>query len=155
MFCSRCGAQLADSSLFCSKCGAPVAAPAGPSEMMGTAPVAEGVSPKSRLAATLLACPFVMVGLFGAHRFYLGKTRTAVGMLILGVAALGCYAAHMVGFMTSTSEWEEDQPVPFWVLFLLLSGLFGVAVGIWALVDFIIAVTGKFKDKEGLRITRW
>ena len=42
----------------------------------------EAVSPKSRLAAALL-CFFL--GVFGAHRFYLKKTGTAVLMLLISV----------------------------------------------------------------------
>jgi len=71
----------------------------------------EEVSPKSRLAITLLA---FFLGEFGAHRFYLGKIGTAIAML------------------------------------LTLGGL-----GIWALVDFIMAVAGVMKDKEGKLIKNW
>ncbi len=28
-------------------------------------------------------------------------------------------------------------------------------LGIWALIDFIIAVTGNMKDKDGKLITQW
>ena len=71
----------------------------------------EEVSPKSRLATTLLAW---FLGEFGAHRFYLGKIGTAILMLIT------------------------------------LGGL-----GIWALIDFIFAVAGIMKDKEGRPIKNW
>jgi len=71
----------------------------------------EEISPKSRLAVTLLA---FFLGEFGAHRFYLGKIGTAIAMLLTGG-----------GF------------------------------GIWALVDFIFAVAGLMKDKEGRLITNW
>jgi len=71
----------------------------------------EEVSPKSRLATTLLA---FFLGGFGAHRFYLGKIGTAIAML------------------------------------LTAGGL-----GIWALVDFIFAVSGIMKDKEGKLIKNW
>lgn len=70
-----------------------------------------GVSDKSRLATALLAW---FLGIFGGHRFYLGKTGTALLMLF----TLG-------GF------------------------------GIWALVDFIMAVSGAMKDKEGKIIKNW
>jgi hypothetical protein len=33
--------------------------------------------------------------------------------------------------------------------------LFGMAVGIWSLIDFIIAVTGNFKDSQGRTIKKW
>ena len=69
------------------------------------------VSPKSRLVVSLLSW---FLGFFGAHRFYLGKTGTALLMLFT------------------------------------LGGL-----GIWALVDFIFAVAGIMKDKEGRLIKKW
>jgi TM2 domain-containing membrane protein YozV len=71
----------------------------------------EEVSPKSRLAVTLFA---FFLGGFGAHRFYLGKTGTAIAMI------------------------------------LTLGGL-----GIWAIIDFIMAVAGAMKDKEGKLIKKW
>ena len=85
------------------------------------------VSSKSRLAVTLLA---FFIGQLGAHRFYLGKIGTAVTMLVITIA----------GYAT----------LIFTVGYFLLA-----AVGIWAFVDFIIAVIGKMKDKEGKLITKW
>ena len=66
------------------------------------------VSDKGFVPAILL-CFFL--GMFGIHRFYVGKIGTGILMLI----TLG-------GF------------------------------GIWTLIDFIVLVTGNFKDKEGLLI---
>ena len=94
----------------------------------GTAVSAVGISPKSRLATTLLAW---FLGHFGAHRFYIGKTGTAVVMLILGI----------VGWAT------------IWIFGLGL--VFLMPVWIWALIDFIIAVTGNMRDKDGLLIEKW
>jgi len=71
----------------------------------------EEISPKSRLAVTLLA---FFLGCLGIHRFYLGKIGTGVIMLITA------------------------------------GGL-----GIWALIDFIMAVAGVMKDKEGKVIKNW
>jgi len=88
----------------------------------------EEISPKSRLAVTLFAW---FLGIFGAHRFYLGKTGTAVGMLILGILYLLTVWIWGLGF------------------------IFLVAVGIWALIDFIFAVAGIMKDKEGRLIKKW
>ncbi|MBF8266923.1 MAG: hypothetical protein HW388_431 [Dehalococcoidia bacterium] len=72
---------------------------------------AQDISPKSRLAVTLLA---FFLGTLGIHRFYLGKTGTGILML------------------------------------LTFGGL-----TIWALIDFIMAVSGSMKDKEGKPITKW
>ena len=41
------------------------------------------ISPKSRRSTALLA---FFLGVFGAHRFYIGKTRTALVMLLLSIA---------------------------------------------------------------------
>lgn len=65
-------------------------------------------SNKSNLAAFIL-CGFL--GIFGAHRFYVGKIKTGVVQL------------------------------------LTLGGL-----GVWCLIDFIIIITGNFKDKEGNKL---
>ena len=69
------------------------------------------ISPKSRLAVTLLA---FFLGELGIHRFYLGKIGTGILMIF---TAGGC--------------------------------------GIWTLIDFIMAVAGTMKDKEGRVIKNW
>jgi TM2 domain-containing membrane protein YozV len=122
MFCPKCGKEAAENHAFCASCGAPLAQAAMPG-----AP-AVGISPKSRLATTLLAW---FLGYFGAHRFYVGKTGTAVVMLILGI----------VGWAT------------IWIFGLGL--LFLIPVHIWAIIDFIFAVVGKMTDSQGLLIEKW
>ena len=47
---------------------------------------AEGVSDKKRLLVFLLALLF---GPFGVHRFYVGKTGTAVAMLVISLTLIG------------------------------------------------------------------
>jgi len=115
-FCPECGVQTTPLTEICVKCGARVAKGLG-----------ADISPKSRLATTLLA---LFLGEFGAHRFYVGKTGTAIVMLVLGVAGLATIWAF-VGYV-------------------LL-----VAVGIWAFIDFIFAVIGNMRDKEGKLIQKW
>jgi hypothetical protein len=143
LFCSKCGAQLNEGSVFCSRCGT------------GVAPVADqmpgDVSPKSRLATSLLA---ILIGNFGAHRFYTGKIWTAVVMLLLGVVAVVCYFAYL-GVLFATVTSDELEPPLFLFPIFGLTWLCGMAVGIWSLVDFIIAVTGNFKDSQGKIIRKW
>ena len=109
----------------------------------GTLVVAIDASPKSRVAVTLMAG---IIGISGAHRFYLGKTRTAVGMLTLGV--LFC-----VFFILGLAQHNFAGSVGD--LLAVLSMLCIAPVGIWALIDFIFAVTGNMKDKGGKPIKNW
>ena len=60
---------------------------------------------------TLILC--LLLGGFGAHRFYVGKVGTALLMI------------------------------------LTLGGF-----GLWTLIDFIMILTGGFKDKEGRDLQR-
>jgi len=123
MFCPKCGKETPDNQAFCASCGAPLTEAA---KQEAAAPAA-GISPKSRLATTLLAW---FLGSFGAHRFYIGKTGTAIVMLVLSI----------VGWAT------------FW---LIIGFVFLGIVWVWQLVDFIFAVVGKMTDKDGLLIEKW
>ena len=69
------------------------------------------ISDKSRLVAALL-CGFF--GVFGVHRFYVGRIGTGVLML------------------------------------LTFGGL-----GVWSLVDLILILAGRFRDREGCRVVEW
>ena len=88
----------------------------------------EEISSKSRLATVLLTC---FLGIFGVHRFYIGKTRTAIVMLILSVFYL--------------------VTVRFWGIVVISLAV----VGLWTFIDFIFAVSGIMKDKEGKLIKNW
>jgi TM2 domain-containing membrane protein YozV/ribosomal protein L40E len=114
-FCPECGAQTTSSTEVCVRCGARIE-----KEISGY------ISPKSRLATTLLA---FFLGTFGAHRFYVGKIGTAIIMLLLGIAGI----ANIRGAAP------------------MLLG----TVGLWAFIDFIFAVTGHMKDRQGRLIQKW
>lgn len=81
MFCKNCGTELNDTDAYCSKCGRKVS-----SEIIQNTNPA--ISAKSRLVATLLAWFF---GVFGAHRFYVGRIGSAVAMLFT-IGGLGIWA---------------------------------------------------------------
>jgi len=125
--CLNCGAKPMNGTSFCHSCGAPTT-PLTEICIKCGAKAAGDISPKSRLATTLLA---FFLGNFGAHRFYLGKNGTAVVMLLLSIAG-----------------WST-----IWVFGIGL--VFLIPVGIWAFVDFIFAVIGRMKDKEGKVILKW
>jgi hypothetical protein len=133
-FCPACGAQTELQAETCLKCGAKLANA-----------IAEEISSKSRLAATLLVC---FLGAFGAHRFYLRKMGTATIMLLLGIFGIVSYVLTLAILGHSAS--------PVWLGIVILVGLISLlAVSIWALVDFIFLVAGRMKDKKGEAIKKW
>ena len=131
-FCVGCGARPLAGNKFCQTCGsatdpmAELCLKCG-AKLGKTTTVAGDVSPKSRLITTLLA---FFLGTLGIHRFYLGKIGTAVTMLVLTI----------IGYATM----------------IFIVGIFIViAVGIWSLVDFIMAAAGVMKDKNGKLVKNW
>lgn len=113
MYCKNCGAEIPDNAVICVKCGVPVI------------PVEQAAKSPYSFVAALLLCFFL--GGFGAHRFYVGKTGTAIAQLLLTIIGV--------------------------VLSIILVGYFLVAaVGIWVLVDLIMIIIGSFTDKNGLPI---
>ncbi len=79
-------------------------------------------SSKSKTTAAILA---FLLGQLGIHRFYVGKVGTGIVQLLLAIVG---YATIVVGV-----------------------GVFALwALGIWILIDFIMILVGKFKDKNGL-----
>lgn len=116
-FCQACGAATDPMAELCLKCGA----------KLGKT-VAGDVSLKSRLVTTLLA---FFLGQLGIHRFYLGKTGTAVAMLLLTIVGYATIWLFLIGFV------------------------FLAAVWIWNLIDFIMAIAGTMKDKDGKLIKNW
>ena len=89
----------------------------------------EEISSRSRLATVLLA---LFLGIFGVHRFYIGKTRTAIVMLILSIL-----------YLATVRLWGIIMVIPL------------AAVGLWTFIDFIFAISGIMKDKEGRPIKNW
>jgi TM2 domain-containing membrane protein YozV len=72
----------------------------------------ENISPKSRLAAALL-CFFL--GVFGAHRFYLRKTWTAI-LMILTLGGLGIWTlVDLIFIVTGSFRDREGKRVFRWL----------------------------------------
>ncbi len=126
-FCPGCGAPTTLPTGICVKCGARIAKePAGV------------ISPKLRLATALLA---FFLGIFGAHRFYVGKNETASVMLFFSILSLTIFGLAAISQINGS-----------WFLWGLS---FIIALEIWAFVDFIFAVKGHMKDNEGRIIQKW
>jgi TM2 domain-containing membrane protein YozV len=102
----------------------------------------EEISPKSRRNTALFA---IFLGVFGIHRFYLEKTRSAFVMLALGIAGFS-----ILGIILSVRFYYTGPFAPAVGVITIF-----VAAGIWSLIDFIITVAGKMRDKEGRLVKRW
>ncbi len=127
-FCSNCGAATTELTEMCVKCGARVGGVAAKA-------IAGDISPKSRLAVTLLS---LFLGTIGVHRFYLGKIGTAIGMLALTIVGWATFIFFVGWFFLGFVGW-----------------FFLGAVWIWALIDFIFAVSGHMRDTDGKLIEKW
>lgn len=78
IFCQNCGEQTEENQVVCTKCGVAVSASKGD---------------KSKVAAGIFA---LLLGGFGAHKFYLGYTAEAIitlivmwgGMFLIGIPSI-------------------------------------------------------------------
>jgi TM2 domain-containing membrane protein YozV/predicted Ser/Thr protein kinase len=95
-------------------------------------------SDKVLFPAFLMATFF---GLFGAHRFYVGKIGTAFVQL----GALGACIALIIACATGA-----PQPTTG-----LLLGFLGFGCVIWTTMDWILIVCKAFTDGQGRRMTHW
>ena len=110
----------------------------GTAGLGGRAGAGQTNSDKAILPALLLAFPF---GLFGAHRFYVGKIGTAFTQL---GAFIGCILL-IIGCATGA-----PQPITGLLLGFLAFGCF-----IWAIMDWILILCKAFTDGQGRRMTHW
>lgn len=74
VFCRECGYKHSDKAKACPKCGCPSADTL-------TSKANKLVNGKSIVVYLLLAW---FLGVFGAHRFYVGKNGSAIAMLLMG-----------------------------------------------------------------------
>ena len=98
-FCSGCGAIISNRAVACPKCGAPTGSHAGS-------------SPKSRLVAFLLCFFF---GVFGAHRFYVGKIGTGILQLVtLGVCGIWTLIDFILIILGEFTD-KEGRKIKVWM----------------------------------------
>ena len=147
MFCTHCGKSVPDDAMSCPECGTPITSRPTPPENGGTAAPgaqaapAEACSPKNRLALSLLA------GVLGAHRFYAGRILSGIIMLLLFLAGLFAVLCSAIILVASYSQ--EAIPV------MIAGGILLVLLEIWLLIDIVLALCGRFRDRNGRRITQW
>jgi len=105
-----------------------------------TIPANKNTSEKAILPAFLLAFFF---GVFGAHRFYVGKIWTACVQL----SALGGCILLIIACATTGGDHEPTLGI--------LLGFLICGCGIWATIDWILIACKAFTDGQGKRITHW
>ena len=116
MFCTKCGAEVADNQAFCTNCGDnlryqynmnPNMNPGmNPNININVNAMAQ-VSPKSRIVAAVLCFFF---GCFGVHRFYVGKAGT--GFLYLFTAGLFGIGALVDFIMILCGAFKDGSGYP-------------------------------------------
>ena len=112
IYCRECGARHSDKAKACPKCG-----------------YAAFNADKSVAIYLVLLWLF---GMFGAHRFYAGKTKSAIVILLMFIGGILLYPMAILSFMGHADS--------FGVLCLCVGVPAIIATGIWVFVDFIIAL---------------
>ncbi len=98
-------------------------------------------SEKAILPAFLLAFFF---GVFGAHRFYVGKIWTGLTQL----AGVGLCIFFIIICALTNSDSAH-------VIFGVSLGFLIIGCGVWAMIDWILLACRAFTDGEGKRINYW
>ena len=127
MFCRNCGKEIMDNEMFCSACGAPVQ-PEPVQQPVQPKPVNNGQrnNQKSKIVAGLLG---ILLGVYGAHNFYLGYTTKAILQLV----------GTIVGILLCC----------IYIGYLLIFGIW-----VWVLIESIMIFTGSINvDANGVPLT--
>ncbi len=103
-------------------------------------PLLANESDKAIIPALLLA---IFFGVFGAHRFYVGKIRTA--SLQLGLWGLS--VLMIIGCATTGRIFQPTLGI------LLGFSIFGSVI--WSTIDWILILCKGFTDGQGKRISHW
>jgi hypothetical protein len=64
-------------------------------------------------------------------------------------------AGLVVTIFASGAFEESDSPPPLFFVFYGLAFVSYFSVFVWSLIDFIMAVTGNFRDSLGKPISKW
>ena len=99
---------------------------------------------KSTLAAYLL---WFFLGSLAAHCFYLGKWKTGLLRLILGIVGILGFSIGGIGLLASTSQQQIEGSTA-------ISSFFGVILlilGIWMIVDLFTIPKTIRQHQEALR----
>jgi len=164
MHCKECGHQIADDSKFCANCGksqnstdinkcwyckkcglkravdnSEFCASCSDNSFSQQAEVHNEsqpqLQPKSQVIAFIL-CFFC--GLFGFHRFYVGKIGTGVLMLLIFPFVIFGMTASDMADITGRGLSETGNAV------VTISAFLAIILGIWVIIDLVRILTGSF-----------
>lgn len=145
MYCQYCGHEIHERASICMNCGCATGnrpVPATPAETEGTAPAvyATDESTKNGVVALIL---LLVLGQFGAHRFYLNRFGSATLMALIFIFF---WVLIVLSGALETLEPEvsglSDKLAGYSLM--MLAGWF-----VWWIVDMILLCTGKMKDGLG------
>lgn len=105
VFCTSCGKQIHESAPTCPGCGAPQQVRPAAASPAGYAPA--GYATDKRILPAFLLCFFL--GVFGAHRFYVGKIGTAIAML-LTLGGMGIWMLIDL-IMIATGSFKDENGI--------------------------------------------
>lgn len=104
MNCEKCNAELSENAAVCPQCGEPQ------------------MSPKSRTTYVILAC---LLGAFGVHNFYAGRTLPAVIQLVMTLITCGSgsvivffWVLFDIFFTKTDGDRRPMKPIPLLLLIL-------------------------------------
>lgn len=122
--CKNCGQKILKDTIYCSSCGAKQneEKSAGPQESSDYTYHSESFQDKtrrypnaSRKSRGIAALLCYLVGGFGVHRFYVGRTTSGIMMILFGWATLGIW--WLVDFiMILCGEFKDidGKPLKIW-----------------------------------------
>ena len=128
MYCRNCGQEVAEQAVMCVACGVP--------PRNGNKFCQNCGSETDSAAEVCIKCGVRLAG--GISQDISPKSRLIVTLLAAFLGVLGIHRFYL-------------GQIGLGILMLLTFG----GCLIWALVDFILAVSGSMKDKDGKPITDW
>ena len=110
-YCVRCGGSMPGGDRYCRACGWEAGVEPPPAQPPPPRPVIPNASESNRLAALLLC---IFIGVFGGHRFYVGKIGT--GILWLCTFGLFTIGAIYDLVLIATGEFRDsdERKVVYW-----------------------------------------
>ncbi len=116
----------------------------------GTAPDGKPFSQKKGVVALIFV---LLLGGFGAHRFYVGRIGSAIAMILMVFFGYGLIIENYIrvlsfnalGGIESVPEFSPEGMLRMLVGILILMGFF-----VWWLVDLIKICCSTFRDNQGL-----